>query len=68
MVVQLSGFQVTIHVSQSVSEGSEVVVFMAEGSVSVVEGVLSTLDMLVQDQKLQGQELRFPLALVSVAS
>ena len=55
-----------MHVSQPVGEGSRVAVFMAEGAVGIVEGVLSTLDMLIQDQKPQGEELRFPLVLVQL--
>ena len=67
VVAQLSDLYVTVHVTQPVGEGSEVVVFMAEGSISEVEGVSSKLDMLVQDLKLLGEELRFPLVLDSVA-
>ena len=67
VVAQLSDLYVTVHVTQPVGEGSGVVVFMAEGSISEVEGVSSKLDMLVQDLKLLGEELRFPLLLDSVA-
>ena len=65
-MAQLSDWQVTVFVSQTIIAGS-VVVFVDKGSVSIVAGVLSILDMLVQDQKLQGEEFRLPLALETVA-
>lgn len=67
VVAQLSDVQIIVHTGQPVGEGSEVVVFVDEGSGSIVESVLSTLNMVVQDHKQQCQALRFPLVLRSVA-